>query len=193
MNFTPAFMLLTSPIITGEMPQSWGLAGVLLVTAGAFGLAYKRGDRSLLAPLKALARNPGAQMILGVAFLASISSNFDKLGVQASSGLLWGISISGFVGSVYLVLVVRQMRGVRQAVRRRWKPLAAASVLQVGVILCQTSALELIMAPYVISLKRASALFAVLFGWWVLREMGWGPRLIGAAVMVAGVLLIALS
>ena len=53
-------------------------------------------------------------------------------------------------------------------------------------------AYTLSIVPYVISIKRLSIFFAVLFGGYLLREGGIRARAAGSLVMVAGTALIAL-
>lgn len=48
-------------------------------------------------------------------------------------------------------------------------------------------AISLVQAAYMISLKRVSLIFAILYGAWMFREEKIGERLFGAIVMIAGV------
>jgi uncharacterized membrane protein len=76
----------------------------------------------------------------------------------------------------------------------RIKPfdLVATGFLEAVTCVCQMYALSVAIVPYVVAVKRMSAVFAVLLGWLVLREGRMRERLAGAALMVLGVFLIAL-
>lgn len=55
------------------------------------------------------------------------------------------------------------------------------------------TAITLALVAYVISLKRLSTVFGVLWGKLLFKEKDFKDRLIGAVIMAAGVILIALS
>jgi len=58
--------------------------------------------------------------------------------------------------------------------------------------LAHNFALSLAPVPSVIAVKRMSALFAVLWGYVILREVNIRERFGGAQLMIAGVILIGL-
>jgi drug/metabolite transporter (DMT)-like permease len=84
------------------------------------------------------------------------------------------------------------MGGCKRASRRAMRPaLIAGFAMSIGTAL-QMWALTVLFTPYVIAIKRLSALFTVLASGRVLKE-DTGGRLLGAAVMLAGALLIVLT
>ena len=96
-TFTPLFLLITSPLIVGEIPSFLGLCGVILIVLGAYILNIKQIRKNFSAPLKALFKEKGVKLMFIVAFLWSISSNFDKIGVTSSSPIFWIIAIHVFL------------------------------------------------------------------------------------------------
>ena len=60
-------------------------------------------------------------------------------------------------------------------------------------IIFQMLAISLTLVAYVISIKRASVIFGVLWGYFIFNEMEIKERLTGALVMIMGVALITLS
>jgi drug/metabolite transporter (DMT)-like permease len=48
----------------------------------------------------------------------------------------------------------------------------------------------MVEAAYMVSVKRMSLLFGILYGAWWFKEKGIGERLFGAIIMLAGVFLI---
>jgi uncharacterized membrane protein len=56
---------------------------------------------------------------------------------------------------------------------------------------CQYSAFSLTQASYVISVKRTSLIFSILFGGIFFKEVNMRERLLGGTVMLIGVILIA--
>ncbi len=59
-------------------------------------------------------------------------------------------------------------------------------------IILQMEALTLALASYVLSIKRAGAVLAVLLGYFAFREGALGPRLTGTLVTLTGALVLVL-
>lgn len=192
---TPIFMIGTGVIVLREMPPLSGALGIVVIVAGAYVLNVREPVSSVLAPFRALLREPGARLFLGVAAIFAVSGVYDKVGVTASAPLLWAGALNAFVGTALGgALLVRREGGRAAAVLRR----APARVLLAGLVVAialgaQMSALPLTLAAYVIAVKRTSVLFSVLAGAWLFRERSLMPRLTGAAIMLAGFLLVTLS
>jgi len=189
---TPLFLLITSPLILGEFPDPLGIVGIVCIVGGSYvlNLARARWNKPL-EPFRALMRDKGARIMLGVAFLWSVSANIDKVGLRNSSPMFWIMCAFGVTTLCLTPLILR--RGWRSFGQVRVKPLEllATGFLEAVTCVCQMHALSLAIVPYVISVKRMSAVFAVLLGWLALGEGNVRQRLAGAALMVLGVFLIA--
>ena len=74
------------------------------------------------------------------------------------------------------------------------KPLTGAisGMVLAAMIFSHTLAISLIQAAYMLSVKRSSILFGVLFGALVFKEEKIRERLFGACIMMCGVLMIGL-
>lgn len=188
---TPLFLLLTSPVMLGEFPDSMGLVGIVCIAAGSYAMNLGSARRGLFEPFKALARDKGVRYMLLVAFLWSVSANIDKIGLRHSSPMFWIMCAFGSTALCMTPIVwMRSRRGFAQVLAKPFD-LAATGFLEAITCVCQMYALTVAIVPYVISVKRTSAVFAVLLGWLVLREGRMRERLAGAAIMVLGVFLIA--
>lgn len=194
--FTPLFLLITSPILVGEVPSLAGLAGVVLIVVGSYVLQITRKDEGFLEPIRALARNKGMRLMLLVAFLWSITSNIDKIGVEASSPVTWifamNIFIAALLGLIFLVrrpVVLRAPSGSMSLIKDAGR-LAPLGLVEATTLFFQMSALSLTLVSYVIAFKRISILLAVVWGRIFFSETGFSERLGGAALMTTGVLLI---
>lgn len=189
--FTPLFLLLTSPLILGEMPGVRGLAGVAAIVAGAYVLnAHERG---ILAPIKALVRERGSRYMLLAAFVFSITSNYDKIGVQSSSPFFWSFANGTYIMAGLFLLAFWKRRRQLGTVVKRAKRLAPIGTFVAFTVTAQMVAIELAFVAYVIALKRLSTLLSALWGWLILHERHPAERLAAAALMVAGAALIALA
>jgi len=192
-TLTPLFLLLTSPFIIGEIPTYLGMAGVLLIVVGSYVLNIKKSEKGLLAPFKSLLKQKGPRIMILVAFIWSITSVYDKIGVQNSSPLFWVIAMNGFSACLMLPLVWNLSKNIKVQVRNTWKLLLGVGFANITLLYFQFTALTLTLVSYVISIKRTSAIFSVIFGFFIFKEKGIKERLLGAVIMVGGVVLITLS
>ena len=143
-------------------------------------------------PLVAMAGNPGSRLMLCVAFIWSITSNFDKIGVLNSSPLFWAFSLFCAIALGMLPFVFRRGRGFGPIIAQ-WRLLGVMGGFNAIAITFQMLALTLAPVAQVIAVKRMSALLSVLFGHFFFKEKGLRERLLGAAIMVTGVVIMALS
>lgn len=196
--FTPVFLLLTSFLILGEVPSLAGILGIFLVATGSFLLASGEPPTSFLAPLVTLSRNSGVRMMLIVAFLYSISVNYDKVVVETSDPIFGSSVVYGLLAASFLAITTAcWVRGKVIPVPGGVSNRSVIILIAIGLVLAVEAisinlAYTLSIVPYVISVKRLSIFFAVLFGGFLLKEGSLRPRALGSLVMVAGTVLIAL-
>ena len=187
-TLTPLFLLATSPLIVQEWPTWADGVGVVLLVVGSYVLNI-RPAASFWSPLLAMLYNPGSRLMLCVAFIWSITSNFDKIGVVNSSPLFWAVSLFTVIAGGMLPFVLRS--GLKPLIGQ-WQLLGMTGGFNAIAILFQMLALTLAPVAQVIAIKRMSALLSVLFGHFFFDEKGLQQRLLGAAVMVSGVMIMSL-
>ncbi|MBN2094488.1 MAG: EamA family transporter [Candidatus Aenigmarchaeota archaeon] len=191
--FAPLFVLILSPFILGEVPGPLGVFGVLLIVFGSYFLHIKCHSRGVLEPLKALLKDRGARMMLAVTMLWSVSTIFDKVGVLNSSPIFWSAAALGFIAiGMNLLMAFHSKKSIRQISPHM------GSFFLIGLVgalttIFQSAALGLIFASYVSAIKRFSIVLGVIFGFFIFREKNIRERLLGALIMLLGVVLIALS
>jgi drug/metabolite transporter (DMT)-like permease len=186
--FTPLFLLITSPIIVGEFPKFMGLVGVILIVLGSYILHVKEIKNGLLSPFKALVKEKGPRYMLGVAFIWSVTSNIDKVGIMSSSSLFWAVSVNAFIALAMLPIVFIKSNRNLQQIRTNFRTLIPIGFFSAATLIFQMMAIELALVAYVISIKRTSAILVVIAGYWIFREKGVSYRLVAASIMVVGVL-----
>lgn len=196
--FTPVFLLVTSFLILGELPTPAGALGMVLVTSGAYILnldPVARGPAALAIPFRRLFSDRGVQSMLGVAFLFSISVNFDKQVVENFDPFFGSVLVFLLLALAFLILAALDRRGKKDIVPAT--PLClllaypAVGFVLVWEIVMINLAYMMAIVPYVISVKRLAIVFSVLFGLLIFQEeFSWG-RILGALIMVAGAGMIA--
>jgi len=191
-TFTPLFLLITSPIMVGEFPSIKGFMGILLIAAGSYLLHLEKIRQGIWAPFKSLVKEKGPRLMLMVAFIWSITSNIDKIGIQNSSVVVWATAIHLFniVGMIPVIWITS--RSHISQLREHRKILVPMGFIDALKYICQLAALQFTLVAYVISIKRTSAILCVIFGAVFFKETGFKERLTGSIIMVLGVLLITL-
>jgi len=188
--FTPAFIILTGWIILGETVTLPGVLGIMCIVTGAYFLNLSQMKTGLFEPLKAIFREPGSRLMLLVSFIYSITSALGKLAVLHSSPWFFGISYY-IVFTLFMFSFLPAVRGAR-AGRLLKNPLAGLIVgaVMAVMVLSHMLSISMVQAVYMVSVKRTSIIFGVLYGAWLFKETGITERLSGAVIMLIGVFLI---
>lgn len=186
---TPVFTTVTSFFLLGELPDASGLAGIILIGLGAYLLNVHLSRQGVLEPLRAVWREKGSRLMIGVALIYSVTSNLGKMAVQYSS--------PSFMAAVYLPVLsvafvpILKWGGVRQSqIHSRWLLFLLLGASQALMAFFHFHAISLILVSYMISVKRLSLVLSVLLGWWFFHEPRIRQRLLGSILMLAGVALI---
>ncbi len=200
LSFTPLFLLVMSPLILGQYPTLLGIIGVILIVIGSYILNIKRRvlttqktSSEYLDPFKAMITEHGPKLMLIAAFLLSITSTIDKIGVLNSSPLFWAVSVHLFTTVTLAPVLIHEYRNHIKLTGIDVRLLFAVGFFSALAIVTQFIAITTLLVPYVIAIKRTSAVMSVFFGYIIFKEKGIKGRLIGSAIMVLGVVLITLS
>lgn len=193
-TLTPLFMLITSPIMIGEFPSLLGVGGIVLIVAGTYISNIDQENKNFFAPFASLVKNQGPRYMLLVAFLWSITANIDKVGVEETSPIYWAFA-KDFVILVYLVPIIiwKSKKPLLQIKNRKW-PLLLVGFFRSASVLTQMFAIQFILVAYVISIKRASSVFIILFAFFYMNERkNFRNRLTGIIIIMLGLGIIAIS
>ncbi|HHH38099.1 MAG TPA: EamA family transporter [Sedimenticola sp.] len=192
--FTPVFVTLSGALLLGETVSPRGMGGILLVAAGAWLLnTGNAGAGNWLTPFSALLRNPGSRMMLGVAAIYSITSVGGKGAMQYLPPELFGPFYFLCVGLILLPILGLTTPARLRRVWRRPLPVLGTATLMGGMLLAHFIAIDQVEVAYMIAVKRSSMLFGILYGALLFREREAGRHLLAGAIMLGGVILIALA
>ena len=170
---TPMFLLLTSPFMIGEFPDLSGVLGIVLIVIGSYVLNFNASSRGYFAPFRTLLQEPGPRLMLITAFLWSITAT------------------SGMAIVLIPIMLYKSPRAIQQ-IPLVYKKLAPIGFFCALTVIFQMLAVSLTLVAHVIAIKRTSTVLSVLWGFLIFKETGLKERLLGASIMISGVLLISL-
>ena len=188
--FTPAFMIFTGFVFLDELPNLWGMAGIVVTCIGGYVLNLESGKRSFFAPFKAVIKETGSWLMLIVALIFSFSAVIGKKGILHSSPLFFTITFFAVLSFLTLVVLLALGKIRLKTYRDDWAKGMVAGVLFFVHALSHGLAISMVKASYMISVKRLSALIGIIYGGLFFKEKYIAVRLVGAGLMVAGAVLI---
>lgn len=183
---SPVFIIFIAFVFLGELPDRSGIIGILLITIGAYML--NASAEGVLGPVKAILKEPGSLLMLVVAVIYSVTSTLGKVAVQHSSPVFFG-----FFYPFTLTVVLTVFLGARGKLGQVFsKP---AVFIPIGLctsamIISHFIAISMTQVAYMIAVKRTSLVFSVIYGWLLFKEEKIKERLVGSALMLAGVVMI---
>jgi drug/metabolite transporter (DMT)-like permease len=188
----PALVVVWAAIILSEIPTLGGSVGILLIIVGLVIF----GATSLFQNHENKPHVRGIMLALGVAFIISVYTIVDGTAVkqEPDAALSYALSMFALVPLLTTPVVVRRFGwGVFAEAWReqRWR-LVLGGVL--GVVAYTTALFAYSFAPlnYSEAIREVSVVIGAFFGWRFLGEKMGGYRLVGAMVIFAGILMIAL-
>lgn len=191
---TPLFLLVVPYLLLGERIGAAAGCGIVLIAAGAYLINLPGAAGGILAPLRGMARDPGARAMVGVALIYSITSTLGKRAIACSSPLFFA---AVYVPALTLLLTPLALRRARKEPR---PPISCAvralllpALFYALMVLTHMAAISMTRVAYMISVKRLSLLMGVVYGRLLFGERGFGWRVAGTLIMLGGVALITLS
>ena len=195
LSLTPVFLLVIPFLLLGERITAAGAAGILLIAIGSYALNMGKISEGLLAPLRAIRKEQGVLCMIGVAFIYSFTSTLGKQAISTSAPLFFAVTYYAALAAVLAPVALFQgrteLRG--KALAPLLRVMLVPAALNAVMVATHMLAMNMTNVAYMISVKRTSLLFGVLFGRFLLHEGGLRERLSGAAIMVAGAALIILG
>ncbi len=189
---SPIFMIFTSDIILGERLDRYGIIGIVLTALGAYLLNVRTTRKGIWEPFKAIRRERGSLYMIIVAFIYSITSNLGKMAVLHSSPLFFAATYLPILSAIFFPVLLWKNHGKMKQLGSHvtlFSPIGFAIALATITHFLAVNRAEV---AYVISVKRMSLLFGIIYGAFWFRETNIRERLIGSTVMIAGVIIITL-
>jgi drug/metabolite transporter (DMT)-like permease len=171
-------------------------AGIALIFAGivAVGASSGHGREGRLSPA-ALLRDRGVQFALMTGLIIGSYSVLDKRGVEHVTPVLYMffLSAGGSTGMLAMISRSYEPAQFKAEFRRHWKAIITGGLLQFVAYALVLSALRLSPVSYVGPFRELAIGIGVLLGAVVLKERVTRGRAAGAALVVAGAVVIAMA
>jgi len=192
LSLTPFFLILNSYLILGEKVSLQGGVGIFLIVSGSYVLNISEMKNGLLGPLKAIKREKGSVLMICVAFLYSITSSFGKMAIEHSSPLFFGISYFIALNIVFAPIGIMMGKGDLKPFieQKKYKRLFMPGLFYSLMVITHMTAMSLTKVAYMISVKRASLLIGLFYGYLFFKEENIRSRFAGAFLMFIGFLMV---
>ena len=186
----PAFLLLWSLLFLHEKLTGWGLVGLVMIISGLI----LTGTSSLIQNRRNLPNIKGIAAALITAFLISVYTFVDGIAVKRAPALPYGLLMFTLI-PVWSTPVVLRRYGWSQ-VMGEWKVQPGRFLITgfLGVLAYLIALYAYSFAPisYSGAIREVSVVLGALAGWYFLGEKLGPVRVIGAFIIFAGILVIAL-
>lgn len=206
LGLTPVFSIFTSSLILNEKFTPVGIGGIALVSIGAYLVNVHSIKDGALAPIKNMLKEKGVLLMIAVAFLFSFTSVLGKKAVLLTSPETFpGVYYTIFCVLLLPIAAGKWQRARRQQVNSGHTPsgknvtrkeillfLAMGASFGMAIIF-HYKAVSLVNVSYMISVKRLSLIIGVFYGALIFKEKNIGYRLLGAAVILGGVMVLSLA
>lgn len=187
---TPVFLIATSFILLGEVPNMAGVTGILLVVLGAYLLNAHTIKGGWLQPFKAICKERGSVLIIIVAFIYSFTANLGKILIQKSNPLFFSWFYFVVLSTCFFPIAFTKAKPDFKQIIINKKLVLLTGIVAALAAVSHMLAISLAIVPYVISIKRTSMVFSILYGYFLFREKNIRERLLGSVVMLIGVAVI---
>jgi len=184
--------IIVAIILLGEVPNLWGILGIVLIIYGSYFVLDTTAERFSLALLK----KSEIQFRLWAMILTAIEAVFVKKVILASSTTVAFISWCCF-GAVFsfVLFFIYRLDLTKEAGKIQRSDIGkyVFLILCIGTMQLTTNyAFEQMAVGYALSLFQLSTIVSVLLGYRFFKEQNIRKKLIGSAIMIIGSIVIIL-
>jgi len=202
LSVAPLFAAVFSWLLLHELPNTWGMYGIVLVVIGIYLMDLRQLQVSAFEPLRKIFTVAGNRYAIGAAALMGLGGNLDKIvlrlcdgsnvSMDRSNAFFYLFTINALVVIFLSLAYARKhpkiyLRGLRKGA----VPLTLLAVVGAGGVIFQALAIQQILVPYVASIKRVGELLgSVIIGTLFFRENNLKNCIIGGLIIAIGIVFI---
>ena len=186
----PAFLAVWSFLFLHETLTTGGLVGLGMIIGGLIII----GVNTLMQSHVTHVHFKGVAVALCIALLISIYSIIDGTAVKNGYALPYVMSMFALVPLPITPFIFREYKWTRVKEALLNQPIRVPLAGILGVLSYLMAVFSFSIAPvsYAGAVREVSVVFGALTGWWFLKERLGGVRVVGAIVIFAGILVIAM-
>lgn len=186
----PALVVLWSFLFLGEVPSTGGFIGIAIIIAGLIIL----GLTSIQQQPHGKPQFKGVAVALSIALVISIYTLIDGFAVKNGPVLPYAMSMFTMVPMITAPVLVRRYGWDRFLEGWRAQPIRLLAVGILGIIAYLFALYAYSIAPvnYSEAIREVSVVMGAFAGWYFLGEKMGRIRILGALVIFAGIVLIAI-
>src|SRR6266487_5420367 len=188
----PAFLLIWATFFLGERPRFFGLIGIALLV---FGLIIVGGKTWWTLRKTSGFSKSALALALGVACCISIYTAIDGAAVHHVSPLPYTVLVIALAAVFVTPFVVKRFgsRAIVAEWRINWLHIVLVGIFTLLAYLLALKAYSIARVSYAGAIREISVVFAAFLGWrWLGEDFG-AIRLVGALLIFAGILVIAVA
>lgn len=185
----PGFLALWSFLFLSEKPTTGGLAGLGLIIAGLLIIGISTLARASVTRI----HFRGVAVAVFLALLISIYSAIDGAAVKVGHAVAYVMTMFALVPIPITPFIVRQYGWPHlwQEFKNQGVRLPVMGVLGISAYLLAVLAYSIAPLSYAGAIREVSVVFGAFAGWWFLKEKMGRMRIVGAVVIFAGIVVIA--
>jgi len=191
----PIFAALLGAIVLAETLPLAGYFGIALMVVGVFVASQPIGQAKMKVGFSPIIGDRAVGWALASGVFIAIYSITDKIAVVATNPLVYNWWVFAGNSILWIPFVWRRsnFKMNLEELRDNWWSVMVVGVLSVGAYAAALAALALTSASYVVAGRSLSVIVGACIGSFMLKEKFATPRIVGAALMVVGLAVIAFS
>lgn len=187
--FTPIFLIVIPKFILGEGISFYGLLGVIFISTGGYLLNLDKINKGIFEPFFAIAKERGSRYMLIVSLIYAVTSTLGKKAILLSSPAFFGLSYFTTLTIIFFFLL--KIYGKNEDDKNNIYTLMSGLTYGIMIVF-HIYAISLTKVAYMISIKRLSLLFSIIWGVLFFKEENIKNHLLGGLFMFIGFVLITL-
>ncbi len=191
----PTVVPILGVVALEETIAALAIAGIVAVFLGVFTVYWSGSASQIFRDPFRLFKESGTRYALGTGLTIAAYSVWDKVGVEHVSPLLYMymMAMGSAIGLAPIILRAHGAQAMVSELRAHLSHIVVIGLLMFTAYGLVLTALEISRLSYVWPAREIGTVIGVVLGSWLLKEPFVGGRLIGSAMIAAGVVLIALA
>ncbi len=187
------FLPIIAWLFLNEQLDATGFSALILITSGVVLLSFT-GSKPVSNHTAKLSMK-GIILALAVALISALQTVWSKIAIAQIHPFIFFYSYTLLVAVGYAVLVLIKYKAdeIHQQLSQHWPAMSLVAVLNTASYGLFLYALSKANTAYVGSLRQLSLVFALLFGYWLLKEPLTSHKLLGTLIIIAGTILFTLA